>query len=260
VRTMRRTSEGLPGGGAHAMGRALRFADAPLAVAAGLVARTCTNTLYLILAALGVAFLMDPPPAAATTTTTAGAGAEGGRAGAGATTGRAVGGAAANDDADAGYNRGAPPPMGPGARGFVILMSSQTSFWPTPYSAPYAACKAYVRLLATSLWTELGAAADEGAATPIDVLGVGPAYVSGTGLFDRLPDLWFLRALAAVGQRPADVIAAAFNSVGRMPYRDSGAFTFVSAAAAWLLGSTGVAGVMRAACRWLPDYRRLRAG
>lgn len=89
-------------------------------------------------------------------------------------------------------------------RAGVILMSSLSSRRGAPLVATYAATKAYLGILAESLWYEL---ADDG----IDVLGVLPGSTRTPGWLSSMPQ-------ASLGtsslMEPADVVAEALDTLG----------------------------------------------
>ncbi|WP_436795842.1 SDR family NAD(P)-dependent oxidoreductase [Actinospongicola halichondriae] len=89
-------------------------------------------------------------------------------------------------------------------RSGVILMSSLSSRRGAPLVATYAASKAYLAILAESLWDEL---ADDG----IDVLGVLPGSTRTPGWLSSLPQSGLGTATLMV---PDDVVAEALDALG----------------------------------------------
>ncbi len=135
------------------------------------------------------------------------------------------------------------------SRSAVVITGSQTGFWPSPFALTYGPGKAFLSSLASSLHAEL-------AGTRVDLLSIEPAYVSGTALFDRVPDMAITRMLRAVSQTPEDVVEAIFASLGRLPIRETGVFTHFSSAVAAILGKNLVTMGMALAVTVLPDFKR----
>lgn len=89
-------------------------------------------------------------------------------------------------------------------RSGIILMSSLSSRRGAPLVATYAASKAYLAILAESLWDEL-------AADGIDVLGVLPGSTRTPGWLSSLPQAGLGTATL---MDPADVVAEALATLG----------------------------------------------
>ncbi len=89
-------------------------------------------------------------------------------------------------------------------RSGVILMSSLSSRRGAPLVATYAASKAYLAILAESLWDEL---ADDG----VDVLGVLPGSTRTPGWLSSLPQTG---PGTATLMSPDDVVAEALDALG----------------------------------------------
>jgi len=91
-------------------------------------------------------------------------------------------------------------------RGGIILMSSESARHGTPYSANYAATKAFNRILAESLWYELRP-------HHVDVLGVLAGATRTEGWLANHPKPYWL--VPVMGVKP--VVASALRSLGRRP-------------------------------------------
>ncbi len=89
-------------------------------------------------------------------------------------------------------------------RSGVVLMSSLSSRRGAPLVATYAASKAYLAILAESLWNEL---ADDG----IDVLGVLPGSTRTPGWLSSLPQSGMGTAML---MEPGDVVREALDALG----------------------------------------------
>lgn len=90
------------------------------------------------------------------------------------------------------------------SRSGIILMSSQSSRRGAPLVATYAGTKAYLAILAESLWDELG---DDG----IDVLGVLPGSTRTPGWLASLPQ----SGMGTEGvMEPDDVVREALDTLG----------------------------------------------
>jgi short-subunit dehydrogenase len=93
------------------------------------------------------------------------------------------------------------------ARGGIVLMSSQSSRRGSPLVANYAATKAYIAILAESLWDEL---ADDG----VDVLAVLPGSTRTPGWESSSPQ----EGLGTSNvMEPAEVIPEVFEAIGAQP-------------------------------------------
>ncbi|HYB87905.1 MAG TPA: SDR family NAD(P)-dependent oxidoreductase [Streptosporangiaceae bacterium] len=104
-------------------------------------------------------------------------------------------------------------------RGGIILVSSAVAFSPVPYTANYAAAKAYTASLGQALYYELKLAG-------VDVLTLAPGPVRTEGAenadgidFGKLP---------VPAMHPAPVVRAALRSLGRKPLAIPGAANKVS--------------------------------
>ncbi len=92
-------------------------------------------------------------------------------------------------------------------RGGIVLMSSQSSRRGSPLVANYAATKAYIAILAESLWDELG---EEG----VDVLAVLPGSTRTPGWESSSPQ----EGLGTSNvMEPAEVIPEVFEAIGMQP-------------------------------------------
>ncbi len=100
--------------------------------------------------------------------------------------------------------RGLLPHFARRSRAGVIIMSSLSSRRGAPLVATYAATKAYLAILAESLWDELG---DDG----IDVLGVLPGSTRTPGWLSSNPQSSLGTATLMV---PDDVVAEALDALG----------------------------------------------
>lgn len=89
-------------------------------------------------------------------------------------------------------------------RSGIVLMSSQSSRRGAPLVAAYAATKAYLAILAESLWDELG---DDG----VDVLAVLPGSTRTPGWLSSLPQAGLGTATLML---PDDVVREALDALG----------------------------------------------
>lgn len=104
-------------------------------------------------------------------------------------------------------------------RGGLILVSSAVAFAPVPYTANYAAAKAYVASLGQALHYEL-----KGAGVDVLTLAPGPVRTEGAG---NAPGIDFTK-LPVPSTRPAPVVRAALRSLGRRPLVIPGAANKIS--------------------------------
>ncbi|GAM18072.1 hypothetical protein SAMD00019534_012470 [Acytostelium subglobosum LB1] len=115
-------------------------------------------------------------------------------------------------------------------KGAIFFTSSSVASCPSPNSAIYAASKSMLTSFAETL-------SIEARRFNIDVLAVQPGYVR-TKIFDRLPNLYILKALAFISQDRSAVVDMMFKSVGRLHFVvvDSGPFAIVASIARSILG------------------------
>ena len=93
-------------------------------------------------------------------------------------------------------------------RGGLILVSSAVAFAPVPYTANYAAAKAYVASLGQALRYEL-----KGSGVDVLTLAPGPVRTEGAA---NAPGIDFGK-LPVPSMQPAPVVRAALRSLGRRP-------------------------------------------
>ncbi|KAJ4460121.1 putative beta-keto acyl reductase [Paratrimastix pyriformis] len=140
-----------------------------------------------------------------------------------------------------------------GRRGGVLFTSSCMGCIPDPYGAGYAASKAYLASYALSL-------GPEAALHRVDVLALCPGFVRGTHFTRSLPKggLAVLAALRLISQTPSQVASAAWRALGRWGVYtcETGLFGWLSHLCVQYAGGWLLAGAMRAAIPWTPDYRR----
>ena len=104
-------------------------------------------------------------------------------------------------------------------RGGIILVSSAVAFSPAPYTANYAAAKAYTASLGQALYNELKPAG-------IDVLTLAPGPVRTEGA-DNAEGIDFGK-LPVPSTQPAPVVRAAIRALGRKPLVIPGALNKAS--------------------------------
>lgn len=92
--------------------------------------------------------------------------------------------------------------------GGLILVSSAVAFAPVPYTANYAAAKAYLASLGQALHYEL-----TGSGVDVLTLAPGPVRTEGAG---NAPGIDFAK-LPVPSMQPAPVVRAALRSLGRRP-------------------------------------------
>ena len=93
-------------------------------------------------------------------------------------------------------------------RGGIVLVSSAVAFSPVPYTANYAAAKAYIASLGQALHYELNGAG-------VDVLTLAPGPVRTEGA-DNAEGIDFGK-LPVPAMQPAPVVRAALRALGRKP-------------------------------------------
>jgi len=93
-------------------------------------------------------------------------------------------------------------------RGGLILVSSAVAFAPVPYTANYAAAKAYLASLGQALHYEL-----KGSGVDVLTLAPGPVRTEGAGNAQGID----FAKLPVPSMQPAPVVRAALRSLGRRP-------------------------------------------
>jgi short-subunit dehydrogenase len=100
-----------------------------------------------------------------------------------------------------------------------VFISSQVSFWSSPFAALYAATKSFTLQFANSISAEYPG---------VDILCLAPGAVNQTSFFNRFPSHWYFNVVRRVGQLPTTVASIVFRALGRVRLLDTGILTLIT--------------------------------
>ena len=103
--------------------------------------------------------------------------------------------------------------------GGLIFLSSQVSFWCSPFASLYAATKSFTAQFAASIAAEY---------PDIDVLCLSPGAVNGTAFFNHFPSHWYFNIIRSIGQSAESVSSLVFKALGRVTMVDCGILSILS--------------------------------